>query len=391
MLYLKDFDFKNKKTLVRCDFNVPFSLSGKGEIKILDDFRIRESLPTIKYLIDKGAKVILISHLSGPEKNEKYSLKEIAFRLDELLLNKNVKFIDDCLNKKTEKEINKMKPGEILFLENLRFYDEEEKNDLAFARRLANLADVYVNDAFSVSHRRHASIEGIPQFLPSTAGLLLEKEISVLSEVLEKPRRPLVVISGGAKINTKIKLIERFLKKADHLLLGSKLTEILLIEKGILVGEHLELKKETLEEIGKVNLTHSKLHLPVDGQMALVSLEEEYFRIGGIGTLRKEEDVFDIGPETRNIFIEIIKTAGTIVWNGPLGMCEKEPFDRGTKDVVEAIVKNQKAFKVAGGGDTVSMISKLNLMDKFDHISSGGGAMMEFLSGGKLPGISALK
>jgi len=387
MRRIKDLNLKGKRALLRCDFNVPFS--DKGEI--LDDFRIKESIRTIEYLIKKGAKVILISHLGQPKnKDPKYSLKPVAKKLEELLEEK-VKFLDDCLGEKVGREIEKMKSGEILLLENLRFHQEEEKGDLNFARELAGLADVYINDAFGASHRPHASIVGLPKFLPSGAGLLLEKEINVLSRVLERPWRPLVAIIGGVKIDTKIKLIEQFLKKADHLLLGSKPAESLLIVKGILVGRPFPGKKEVLEKIEKINLAHPKLHLPVDGQMALSTLEEEYLRIGAIGTLRKEEEVFDIGPETIKVFVGIIKSAKMIIWNGPLGMFEKEPFDKGTKEIATAVVRNHAAFKIAGGGDTVSLISKLDLLDKFDHISTGGGAMLEFLSGQQLAGLEALK
>lgn len=386
MSNLKGFVFNNKKVLLRCDFNVPLSIKGE----VLDDFRIKKSLATISFLIRKKAKVILISHLSGPEKGKKYSLKLIVSSLEKLL-NQEVRFATDCIGKKAENEVKKMKPGEVLLLENLRFYEEEEFGNLDFARKLAGLADIYINEAFSVSHRPHASITEIPKFLPSSIGFLFEKEIKVLSEIVEKPRRPLVAIIGGSKIGTKIKLIEYFLDKADHLLLGSKPAESILIVKGILIGRPLSIEEETLEKINRIVLTHPKLHLPVDGQMALPSLEEDYFRIGSIGSLRKEEEVFDIGPETRDIFVEIIKSAKMIIWNGPLGMCEKEPFDQGTKDVAEAIIQNKDAFKVVGGGDTISVISKLGLEDQFDHVSTGGGAMLEFLSGRELPGIKALK
>ncbi|MDP2967389.1 MAG: phosphoglycerate kinase [bacterium] len=386
MRTIKEFNLKGKRVLVRSDFNVP--LSDKGEI--LDDFRIKESIRTIEYLIKKEAKVILMSHLDRPKnKDPRYSLRYLAKRLEKLL-NEKVKFLDDCLGEKVEREIEKMKPGEILLLENLRFHKEEEKGDLNFAKKLAKLGDVYINDAFGASHRSHASIVGVPKYLPSGAGLLLEKEINVLSQVLERPWRPLVAIIGGIKIDTKIKLIEQFLKKADHLLLGSKPAESLLIVKGILIGRPFFEEKEVLEKIEKINLANPKLHLPVDGQMALSTLQEQYFRIGAIGTLRKEEEVFDIGPETRKVFVGIIKSAKMIIWNGPLGMFEKEPFDKGTKEIAEAIVRNHTAFKIAGGGDTVSLISKLDLLDKFDHISTGGGAMLEFLAGEKLPGLEAL-
>lgn len=386
MKTLKEFNLRGKRVLLRCDFNV--SLSDKG--KILDDFRIKESIGTIEYLIQKEAKVILMSHLGRPVQNQKYSLKLIAPRLEELL-GKPVKFLADCLGEKVEKEIEKMKPGEILLLENLRFHKEEEKGDLDFAKKLARLGDFYINDAFSVSHRSHASITGVPKYLPSAAGFLLEKEIKILSRVLRRPWRPLVVIIGGTKIDSKIKLIERFLKKADHLLLGSKPAESILSVKGILLGRPFLEKKEILEKIEKINLTHPKLHLPIDGQMALSTLEEQYSRTGALGTLRREEVVFDIGPETIKIFIKMIKSAKMIIWSGPLGMFEKEPFDKGTKEIATAVARNHVAFKIAGGGDTISAISKWGLTDKFDHICTGGGAMLAFLAGERLPGLEALK
>ncbi len=387
MKSLKSFNFKNKKALVRCDFNV--SLSDKGEI--LDDFRIKQTLPTIEYLTDKQAKVILISHLGRPQekkeiKKEKLSLKPIALSLEKHL-NKKVKFLNDCLGQKVEHEIDKMQAGEIILLENLRFYKQEEEGDEEFAKKLASLADVYINDAFSASHRAHASITAITKFLPSYAGLLLEKEINILSRVLEKPWRPLIAIIGGVKIETKIKLINQFLKKSDHLLLGSKLVEIILSSKGILVNRF----PSSIKEVEKINLTHPGLHLPVDGQMALSTMGEEYSRIGAIGTLKKEEEVYDIGPETTKVFVGIIKSAKMIIWNGSLGMTERKPFDKGSKEIADAILRNHAAYKIVGGGDTIAFLSSLKILDKFDHVSTGGGAMLEFLGGDKLPGIEALK
>jgi phosphoglycerate kinase len=380
MKSVKEFSLKNKKVLLRCDFNVP--LSKKREI--LDDFRIRETLPTIEYLIKKGAKIILMSHLSGGE-----TLKPIAKKLEELL-KKPVKFLTDCLGPRVEKEIREMKEGDIILLENLRIYKEEEENNEEFAQKLSLFGEIYINDAFGCCHRAHASIVGIPKYLPAGAGLLLEKEIKILTEILEKPERPLVVIIGGIKIETKTKVIENFLKIADHLLLGSKIGEVILIAKGILVGRKFNDEK-LLEKIKEIDLTSQKLHLPVDGQMSLATLDEKYFRVGGIGTVRKEEEIFDIGPETIDIFSKIIKEAKTIIWNGPLGYFERPPFDMGTKKIVEAIIKNHRAFKVAGGGETDSFLHQSGLREKFDYVSTGGGAFLEFLSGKKLPGIEALE
>jgi 3-phosphoglycerate kinase len=283
-----------------------------------------------------------------------------------------------------------MKEGDIILLENLRIYKEEEENNEEFAQKLSLFGEIYINDAFGCCHRAHASIVGIPKYLPAGAGLLLEKEIKILTEILEKPERPLVVIIGGIKIETKTKVIENFLKIADHLLLGSKIGEVILIAKGILVGRKFNDEK-LLEKIKEIDLTSQKLHLPVDGQMSLATLDEKYFRVGGIGTVRKEEEIFDIGPETIDIFSKIIKEAKTIIWNGPLGYFERPPFDMGTKKIVEAIIKNHRAFKVAGGGETDSFLHQSGLREKFDYVSTGGGAFLEFLSGKKLPGIEALE
>lgn len=392
MKTLNDFNFENKKVLLRCDFNVPFSSDGS----ISDDFRIKATLPTINHLLENKAKVILISHLGRPQKIEnkedrikKCSLIRVKNKIEELLL-KEVVFLDDCISEEVEEKVGEMKQGDVFLLENLRFYEEEEKGDLDFAEKLAGLADFYINDAFGACHRAHASVSGIPKFLPSGAGFLLAKEIEVLSQVLENPSRPLVAIIGGAKIDTKINLIEQFLEKADYLILGSKPSVNVFAVKGVLDRSFFSEKEEVAKAIEKIDINNKKLCLPKDGQMSLVELEEDYFRIGPIESLKKGEGVFDIGPEAAGDFMEIIKQAKMIIWNGPLGMFEKEPFDKGTKKIAEAIVKNDQAFKIIGGGDTVAALLKLNLLNKFDHISTGGGAMLEFLSGDELPGIKAL-
>jgi phosphoglycerate kinase len=380
MKTLTDFDFSKKKVLVRCDFNVPISKDGK----IQEEFRIKAALPTIEYLKKQKAKIILLSHLEIKEKPE--SLKPVAEQLPKIL-NTKVKFIPTLNSTEIEKEVKAMKEGEIVLVENLRFDPREKKCEMSFAKELARLGDFYVNEAFSCSHRKHTSIYLLPQLLPSAAGFRLVKEIEVLSKLLENPERPLVAIIGGIKIETKIKTILNLLEKADHLLLGSKIGENILAQKMILVGR--DFVYEPL--VDQIQLTNPKLHLPVDGRISLKEENDVYLRTGGIGTLRKEEAIYDIGPETIHIFVEIIKNAKTIFWSGPLGMFENPRFKEGTKRIAEAIVRNHSAFKVVGGGDTIFAINSFGLLDHFDFVSTGGGAMLEFLAGEKLPGIEILE
>jgi len=347
MKSLKDFDLKNKRVLVRCDFNVPLSLTGE----ILDDFRIRESLSTINYLKKKKAKIILLSHFGRPQEDEsnfkKYSLKPIALRLAKLL-KARILFLPDCIGEKVKEEIDKMKPGKIILLENLRFHKEEEENDSGFAKKLASLGDFYINDAFSVCHRSHASIEAITQYITSGAGFLLEEEFRILTGLLKKPKKPLVAIIGGKKIETKIKLIDRITKVANWVLIG-----------GLLEREIKE-KEIDFEE-------PKKILIAVDSQ-----------------------DSFDIGPKTIELFKKKIKIAKTIFLSGSLGKTEDEKYQKGSQEIIEAIIKS-RAFSVAGGGSTVEFIDKLGKHSKFDYISTGGGAMLALLSGEELPGIKALE
>jgi phosphoglycerate kinase len=382
---IKELDIKNKRVLVRCDFNTP--LNEKGDI--LDDFKIKEVVPTIKYLIKNKAKVILISHLGEPEKAQKFSLKPAALKLGELL-SKEVKFLDDCIGKDIERQTLKMEAGEILLLENLRFHKEEKENERNFAKELSKLADIYINDSFGSSHRAHASIVGIPEYLPSGAGLLLEKEVRILSKVLETPWLPLVAIIGGAKISTKSKFIKQLLEKADHLLIGGKIANTILVVKGICIGRPWP-SEEVIKEVRKFDLTSTKFHLPIDVIVSPNETGKVYVRESASGKVRKDELILDIGPETIRIFSRIIEDAKMIIWSGPLGFFENPLFEKGTKDIAEKIVKNHQAFKIAGGGDTVFALAKFGLRDKFDHISTGGGAMLSFLSGEKLPGIEALE
>jgi 3-phosphoglycerate kinase len=381
MRTLNDFDFENKKTLVRCDFNVGLDADGK----ITDDFRIIKAIPTIKRLVDEKAIVVLMSHL---EKKEKLvSLKVVAVRLEKLLGQK-IKFIPGVVGSSVASEIKKMNPGEVALLENLRFSKGEKANDDTFAKELANLGEVYVNEAFACSHRAHASIVGIPKYLPSYAGLLLESEVNNLEKILKNPARPFVVIVGGVKVETKIKTILNISRTADHILFGSKIGELILIQKQILLGRELATKEKLVEDI---DLTSPKIHLPVDGVMALKDLSEGYLRTGAIGTLRNEEEIYDIGPETVKFFKEIIKSAKTIFFNGPMGLFESREFVLGTREILDSITKNHAAFKVAGGGETLEAINKFKVAENFDFLSTGGGAMLELLAGDKLPGVEALR
>jgi len=344
MKTLKSLDLKGKRVLVRCDFNVP--LDPKGNI--LHDFRIQQMLPTIEYLMKEGAKIILMSHLGRPEGKivEKLRLTPIQDRLTEYL-NVSLSKAADCLGLEVEKWIGEMKPGEILLLENLRFHKEEEQNDDNFARELAKLGDIFVNDAFGASHRSHASIVGVPKYLPSAAGLLLEKEIRVLTDLMENTRKPLLAIMGGAKVETKARLINKISKIADFVLIGG------------LIDRELREKKILLDY-------PSKVIPPLD------DIEGK-----------------DIGPKTIELFREKISLAKTVFFNGVLGMVEVEKYAKGTEEILKAVA-GSKALSILGGGDMTQVITRLGLENKFNHISTGGGAMLEFLAGEKLPGLEAL-
>jgi len=374
---------KNKRVLLRCDLNVP--LDAKGNV--LDDFRIEKAIPTIEYLIKKGARVILISHLGRPGGKvvKKLSLAPVQEKLVEYL-DLSVTKAKSCLGKEIREWTEKMAPGEVLLLENLRFHPGETKNDLNFTKELAKLGDIFVNDAFAVSHRSHASIVGLPRFLPSAMGLLLKEEIESLSKVIKKPKRPLVGIIGGAKINTKIRPIKSFLEKVDFLLLGGKIANIVLNIKGVSVGKPLP-EPEIIKELEGLELTNPKLRLPVDVSVALNGV---YERKAGPANVRKDESVLDIGPETVKIFSRIISEAKTIFWSGPLGKIEEKQFAIGTFGIARAIAQSD-AFSVAGGRETVSFLRESNLADQFSFLSTGGGAMLAYLSKGTLPGIEALE
>lgn len=382
-----------KKVLVRDDFNITIDNSGK----ILDDFRIRASLPTIKYLLEQQAKIILMSHFGRPEgdnyelriKNKEFSLKRVAERIEEIL-GQAVKLLSDCVGDKASSYISQMKNGNIALLENLRFHPEEEANNEEFAKQLASLAEIYVNDAFGASHRAHASIDKITSHLPSFAGLLLEKEVRALSLALEAPARPFVVVIGGAKISTKMKLIEEYLKKADHVILGGALANTVLHAQGIAVGSSF-VEEGVLPQLQKFNLTDTKLHIPVDVVASQDKTGKEEGKIEAVGKTGPGEIILDIGPETEKVFNSVIKKSKMVVWNGPMGLFEIEKFSHGTKAMAASISGCPSCFSIVGGGETTCFVEKIGLIDKFSHVSTGGGAMLEFLAGDKLPGIEALK
>ncbi|MCM8800994.1 MAG: phosphoglycerate kinase [Candidatus Omnitrophica bacterium] len=387
-LSLKNVELKNKKVLVRVDFNVPLD----DNLNITDDTRIRASIPTIKYILHKEAKkIILMSHLGRPEGKvvTKYSLKPVAKRLEELLVIP-VRFLDGCVGDRIKKEIDNSSE-KVVLLENLRFHPEEEANDANFSRQLASLGDVFVNDAFGTAHRAHASTEGITHYLTSVAGFLMEKEIYYLGNVIQNPPKPFVVILGGGKVSDKIGVIENLLPKCDVVLIGGGMAYTFLKAGGKSIGnsklekEKLDLAKSILE---KAKQLKKEFLLPVDHVVvdkiepnAKIELVNEDIPQTKIGV--------DIGPKTIALFQNRLTSAKTIVWNGPLGIFEMEPFSKGTREIAVFISK-LKAISIIGGGDTVAAITKFGLENKITHISTGGGASLEFLEGKSLPGISAL-
>lgn len=388
---IKDINVKNKRVLLRVDFNVP--MGKDGEINKSEGWRIEAIIPTLKYLIKEQVKIILISHLGRPHGkiNKKYSLKPIALILKKILKNK-VLFSEEIIGRKVEEKIKKMNFGDILILENIRFLNGEESNSSKLAESLARLADFYINDGFAVSHRFHASIVGIPKFLvklksgaPFAVGLLFEKEIKELNRIIDEPKRPLVAIIGGAKISTKIMLINKFLKIADKVLVAGALANDIFAFQGLNMGKSM-VDENSFEEVKKIDLKNPKLFLPVD----LVSWNTKNIFYREINEIGKDEKVLDIGSKTINLFSEIIESAKTIIWNGSMGLTEQKPFDKGTREIIEAIAKS-RAYSVVGGGDTVAFIREIKKEKIFNHLSTGGGALLDYLVNRTLPGIEAIK
>ncbi len=379
MKSLKEFNFSQKTVLLRCDFNVSLN---KQKV-ISDDFRIESSLETVNHLLKDGARVVLITHLSNSQ-----ALPLVQKRLEDKL-NLKISLIKNYPGIKAQNEIKTTSFNSVILLDNIRKYKEEENNDENFAKELSMLGDVYVNDAFSVCHRNHASIVSLPKFLPSFAGYQLLKEIRVLSKAKKDPWRPLVVIIGGAKVDSKIKTLSSFLKVADHVILGGKLVNEILIIKGISNKKSM-LSAEIQKNISQVELTSPRIHLPIDVLVSPSPKGNFYVRITGPGLIRNNEDIYDIGPESIKIYTEIIKSAKMIIWAGPLGLYEEKNFRKGTEEIARAIAMNHDAFKIIGGGDTGSVLNEFKIRDFVDHVSTGGGAMLSFFSEDELPGIKAL-
>ena len=391
---VKDLDVKGKKVLVRVDFNVPLSKEEKG--KIADDARIKAAIPTIDYLSENGAKVILMSHLGRPkgEANPEFSLKPVA---DYLANEYNDKFTfissDEVVDEKVKEEVDKLQDGQIALLENTRFRKEETKNGEDFAKELASLADLYVNDAFGTSHRAHASNVGVASILPSAVGFLIEKEIEVMGKALEDPDHPFVSILGGAKVSDKIGVIENLITKVDTILIGGGMAYTFLKAQGIEIGKSLleEDKMDlSLELIEKAKANGVEILLPVDVVIADKIEAGVDTEIVDINNIPEDKEALDIGPKTAEIFAENIKNAKTVVWNGPMGVFEIKEFSNGTNEVAKAL-SDSDAVTIVGGGDSALAIEMAGLKDKITHVSTGGGASLEFLEGKDLPGISAIE
>jgi 3-phosphoglycerate kinase len=387
-LTLKDIDLKDKTVLMRADFNVPQD----AELKITDDTRIRATLPTLKYILDHGAsKVVLMSHLGRPDGKPvaKYSLKQVAVRLKELM-GQDVLFLDDCAGPQIKPAIQKASE-KLVLLENLRFHSEEEENDPEFARQLASLGEVFVNDAFGTAHRAHASTEGVTHFLKSAAGLLLEKEIKYLGDAVKDPQKPFVVILGGAKVSDKIGVIENLLPKCDAIIVGGGMAYTFLKAQGKQIGNS-KLEKDKLDLaksiLGKAAQLKKEILLPVDNLVVDAIQADAKTEIVG-DNIPDGKIAVDIGPKTLKFFEDTLKTAKTIVWNGPMGIFEMDAFSKGTRGLAE-FIGGLDCVSIIGGGDTAAAVAKFKLEDKMSHISTGGGASLEFLEGKDLPGIAAL-
>ena len=386
---IRDFDLNNKKVIIRVDFNVPLDDHGI----ITDDTRIKVELPTIKYLLQQGAKVIICSHLGRPngERNTKYSLIPVAKYLVNELLGR-VFFVSDCVGEEVESKANLLKPGEVLLLENLRFYKEEENNDPIFAQKLAKLADIYVDDAFGTAHRKHASVYGVAKLLPNAVGFLMGKEINGIKSVIDNPERPLLAILGGAKVSDKIALINHLVDKCNTILIGGGMAYTFLKATGVKVAnslvddEKLQIAQEILEKAKQNNV---KVVLPIDYLCATeFSPNAKAKRFAG--NIRDGYQGLDIGPKTIKMFKKEIDAANSIIWNGPLGVFEFKNFCKGTIAIAKSVLKF-KGKAVVGGGDSVSAIHKVGKTDKVYHISSGGGASLKLMAGESLPGVDVIE
>lgn len=394
MQSIDKYDFSGKKAIVRVDFNVPLD----NNFKITDDTRIRAAIPTIKKILEKGGSVILMSHLGRPKGvDATFSLQHIIVRLSELI-GKPVKFAKDCIGESAEHEANNLKPGEVLLLENLRFHDEEKKGDATFAKQLASLADVWVNDAFGTAHRAHASTAVIAQYFPNDKmfGYVIAGELNSVDKVLNDAQKPFTAIMGGSKVSSKITIIENLLGKVDNLIIGGGMTYTFIKAAGGSIGdsihedEYLDLANTLVK---KAKEKGTNLYLATDALAADDFAPDAQTKVVDVTKISDGWQGLDIGPESTQKFKEVIANSKTILWNGPVGVFEMEAFEKGTKAVAEAIVEaTQKgAFTLIGGGDSVAAINKYNMADKVSYVSTGGGALLEYIEGKDLPGISAIR
>ena len=387
---IRDIDVNGKRCLVRVDYNVPMN----AELKIVDDTRILSTLPTINYLVDHGAKVILCSHLGRPngQVDTKLSLRPVLARLSKLL-NKPISFAEDVLDKSTVEMVDRMQNGDILMLENIRFYKEEDKNDPKFAKKLADLADIYVFEAFATAHRKHASTFGVASLLPSVIGFLVEQELQVFDKVLNNPEHPFVAILGGAKVADKLPVIENLLDKVDYVLIGGGMAYTFIkaiggnIGMSIIDNTKLDLAKEILDKAKEKGV---KIMLPIDNVGAKEFSEDAETKLFNSGFFADDYQGMDIGPKTIKMYKKIIKKARTIVWNGPLGVYEYEKFKKGTNKIAKYVAKS-KAISLIGGGDSIAAIQSLGVAKKVTHLSTGGGASLMLLQGKKLPCVELIE
>ncbi|MFD6438438.1 phosphoglycerate kinase [Peribacillus sp. NPDC060186] len=386
---IRDIELKGKRVFCRVDFNVPMQ-----DGKISDDTRIKAALPTISYLTEQGAKVILASHLGRPKGQvvEELRLAPVAERLSELS-GKDVQKAEEAYGESVQSIIENMGNGEILLLENVRFYPGEEKNDPELAKSFAVLADVYVNDAFGAAHRAHASTEGIAHHLPAVAGLLMEKELAVLGKALSDPERPFTAIIGGAKVKDKIGVIENLLENVDHLIIGGGLGYTFIKAQGHEIGNSLleedkiELAKSFIESAKEKGV---QLHLPIDAVVAAEFSPDAEAQNVDIDAIPNDKMALDIGPKTSELFADVIKGSKLVIWNGPMGVFEFDKFASGTRTVAEALAEAKDTYSIVGGGDSAAAAEKFGLAEKMSHISTGGGASLEFMEGKELPGVVAL-
>ena len=385
---IEDIDVNGKRVLVRCDFNVPLDINDKS--KITDDRRIREALPTIKYLMSHGARVILCSHIGKTK--DKQTLAPVAKRLSELL-ERDVPFASDVIGNDARAKVAKLKDGDVMLLEHVRMHPEEEANDPEFAKELASLAEVYVNDAFGTAHRAHASTAGVANYLPAVCGYLIQKEIGIMGDALNNPKRPFLAILGGAKVSSKIGVIENLLDKVDGLMIGGGMAYTFSkamggrIGKSLCEDDKLDLAKEILAKAKEKNVT---VYLPIDTICAKEISADAETMVVPTNDIPDDWEGLDIGPESTKKFVEAIKEYKTIIWNGPVGYSELDKFATGTISIAKALAENEDAITIIGGGDSAAAVEKFGLSSKMTHVSTGGGASLEFIEGKVLPGIACL-